>query len=843
MPDDPCDNEGLSSVRARALRAQLGPNEIVEGETSHLLAQVLRRLANPLVLILLLASGASALLRDFVNAAIVLAIVLASILVEAVQSHRSARASASLKSSVAQTATVERDGRWTELPRAELVPGDLVRVSAGDLVPADLRLVDARDLHLNEAALTGESMPVEKVHGGAGELGMLRLGSSVVSGLGKAVVVETGSRTTFGAIAAKLSTRPPTTNLDQSLAAFGHLILKTVTFLVLFVLVVAAYHRRSILETILFAVALAVGLTPEFLPMITTVTLTRGALRMASSKVIVKDLAAIEALGTMDVLCSDKTGTLTTGKMTLERHVDARGVRSERVLSLAYLNSYFESGIDNPLDTAVLRRGRRDPLDEALLSGPHPDVAGFAKLDEIPFDFERRRVSVVVRRARGPARIVTKGAPENVLAACTTWEVDGERIPLDEAGRAECARTFEELSRDGYRVLGVASGELATASTYGKADERGLSFAGFVAFSDPLRTDAVEALGALRRDGIALKILTGDSELVAARLSTELGLRGDRLLCGRDLEAMSDPALARRAEDIEVFARVSPSQKHRILLALRSRGHVVGFVGDGINDAPSLHAADVGISVANAVDVAREAAQVILLRPGLAVLHAGVREGRRASANVMKYLLMGTSSNFGNVVSMALASVLLPFLPMLPTQILLNNFLYDLAQLTIPYDRVDPGALRSPQGWDMRLVRRFMMWIGPISSVYDLLTFAVLLRWFHADAALFHTGWFVESLATQTLVIFVIRTGAGGRSRPAFALVATTALAVGVALVLPFTAAGRALGFVPLPPAFFAFLTVATATYLGVVTVAKRLLTPGTDLDEGKREDGLDSPA
>jgi Mg2+-importing ATPase len=603
---------------------------------------------------------------------------------------------------------------------------------------------------------------------------------------------------------------------------FGVFILKTVVFLVLFVFVVAAARHGNPLEALLFGVALAVGLTPEFLPMITTVTLTRGALRMAKAKVIVKNLAAIQNFGSIDVLCSDKTGTLTTGEMRLELHTDALGRPSERPLLLAAINSYFESGVGNAIDDAVLQKARVDPIDSAVLQHEHPDVSGYAKVDEIPFDFERRRVSVVASRDES-LLLVTKGAPEHVLSVCTTYEVEDGTAPLDAAARDRITTVLRELGAGGHRILGVASAKVAPRSAYGKEDEHDLVLAGFLGLVDPPREDARDVLFELRREGVRVKVLTGDGDLVARAICDRVGIPTEHVLLGSDVDKMSDPALGHRAEHVYLFARVTPAHKTRILRALRSRGHVVGFLGDGINDAPSLHAADVGISVSGAVDVAKDAADVILLERGLGVLLAGVLEGRRAFGNVMKYLLMGTSSNFGNMFSMAGASLFLPFLPMLPSQILLNGFLYDIAQITIPSDNVDARFVRKPHRWDIGLIRRFMLWIGPISSLYDFLTFAVLLGLFHASESTFHTGWFVESLATQTLVIFVIRTGKNPwRSRPSRALTATTLAIVSLGLLLPFTPAASWFGFVPLAWTYFLFLVPATLTYLGVVELVKR---------------------
>jgi len=822
---------GLTEDEAERLLAAVGPNEPVAATRRPLAAQLLQRFTNPLVAILIVASVVSAVLRDVGNAVIVLAIVVVSVAVEFVQTRRSERTAEALRAQVAQTATALRDGVWRDVERRRIVPGDVIRLSAGDMVPADARLLETKDLHVSEAALTGESLPVEKeVDGGERTVFM---GSSVVSGHALALVTTTGPRTEFGAIAKSLTGRAPVSEFERGIVRFGVLILETVVFLVLFVIVVMAALRRDPLESILFAVALAVGLTPEFLPMITTLTLTRGAVRMARAKVVVKNLAAIQNFGSIDVLCCDKTGTLTTGDMRLDRHVDPFGAVSERPLLLATINSYFESGIDNPLDEAVRRRAklpdaapahRLDPLDSAVLRHAHPDVSGYTKIDEIPFDFERRRVSIVARHD-GETILVTKGAPEHVLAVASMIERDGAVRPLDAGARAACEATFRELGASGYRVLAVAYAPSTKRDGFTREDERDLIVAGFLAFVDPPRDDARDVLRALEREGIHVKILTGDSELVAAHICEAVGIPTKHVLLGSDIDKLTEPALAHRAERAHVFARLTPAQKSRVLRALRSRGHVVGYIGDGINDAPSLHAADVGISVAGAVDVAKEAADVILLEPDLHVLRVGVLEGRRAFGNLMKYLLMGTSSNFGNMFSMAGAALLLPFLPMLPMQILLNNFLYDMAQVTIPSDNVDPSFVRKPRRWDIGLIRRFMIAVGPVSSAYDFLTFFVLLKVLHAPAALFHTGWFIESLATQTLVIFVIRTASSPlESRPSPALLATTLGVVAVGLALPYAPGASALGFVPLPGIFFLFLALATVTYLALVEVVKRAL-------------------
>ncbi len=808
--------EGLSSAEARRRLAAVGPNEVVPRRSGAVVGELLTLLTNPLVVVLVLASAVSGLLGDVANAAIIVVVVVLSVVLDFAQTYRARRAAERLVEEVTPTATVRRDGVWVEVARRELVPGDIIRLAAGDRVPADARLLEARDLHVQQAALTGEAMPVEKEavdlpaasRRPAEARHLVFLGTSVVSGTATAVVVATGPATAFGDIAARLMTRPPETEFERGLRDFALLVMRTVIFLVLFVLVASALRHRAMLESLLFAVALAVGLTPEFLPMITTVTLARGALRMAGRKVIVKHLAAIENLGSMDVLCSDKTGTLTSGEMRLERSLDPFGAPSDRPRLLAYLNSRYETGIRSPLDAAILRAGG-------------PDVSAYRKLDEIPFDFERRRLSVVVEAPGGPL-LVTKGAPEPVLDRCRDCEVAGERRPLDAAARARCRATFETWSGQGYRVLAVAQRAVARQAAYTASDERDLTLVGFVAFVDPPMAGVAEAIQDLRRDGVAVKILTGDNELVARHVCARVGLEVGEIVLGDDVDRLGDSALAAVAERVAVFARVSPGQKSRILAALRSRGHVVGFLGDGINDAPSLHAADVGISVANAVDVAKDAADIVLGERNLGVLHAGVVEGRRAFANVMKYLFMGTSSNFGNVFSMAGAALLLPFLPMLPKQVLLNNFLYDLAQVTIPTDRVDEALVRRPRRWDIRLIRNFMLAVGPISSIFDFLTFVVLLRLFEAGPSLFRSGWFVESLATQTLVLFVIRTaGRPWASRPSAALVATTTAVLLVGVLLPFTPLAGPLGFVPLPAGFFAFLAAATLAYLAAVELAK----------------------
>lgn len=825
-------SHGLSTTEATRLLSEHGPNELTPARRAANLIRILGLFANPLVIILLIASLVSALLGQRLNASIIVVMVLFSVALNFFQTYRSERAAERLRQQVAPTATALRDCEWVEMLRRDIVPGDVVRLLAGDLVPADARLLEARDLHVNQASLTGESLPAEKEaladdltkQDPSEDRGTVFLGTSVVSGTATAVVLATGRNTAFGDIAARLAAKPPETEFERGTRAFGMLIMQTVFFLVAFVFLVSAALHHDPFESLLFAIALAVGLTPEFLPMITTVTLGQGAVHMARQKVIVKHLEAIQNFGSMDVLCSDKTGTLTSGDTVLDRHVDPLGNPAERAFLLAYLNSFFETGVENPLNKAILRKVGASPLDLAILHHDHPDIAGYQKLDEIPFDFERRRVSIVVQ-AGGNRQLIVKGAPESVLTVCSGYERDGRALPLDTEAQARCQGTYEALSADGFRVLAVAYRNMPQQASYDRTDEHDLVLAGYVTFFDPPLEDAAEVLESLRRDGVEVKILTGDNELVARHVCSRVGHNSGRIVMGEELDRMSDAALAQVSEQATVFARVSPAQKNRVIIALKSRGHVVGFLGDGINDAPSLHAADVGISVSNAVDVAKDAAQIILLEHNLRVLHSGIIDGRKAFGNVMKYLLMGTSSNFGNMFSMAGASLFLPFLPMLPTQILLNNFLYDLAQVTIPTDNVDPSFIRKPRKWDIGIIRKFMLYIGPISSVYDFLTFFIMLKVFQASEQLFHTGWFVESLATQTLVLFVIRTGGNPlRSRPSMPLTITTLVVVIVGIMLPFTPLAEVLGFTPLPAKYFLFLLGMTVTYLLLVEAVKRRL-------------------
>jgi Mg2+-importing ATPase len=808
---------GLTAQEAAALLDQFGPNEPAATQQHSFLSDVYHVFMNALTLILLIAAIVSAFTGDKVDAGIIGVIVLLSGAIDLSQTYRSQRAVEELRNQVAPTATVLRGGEWKELPRREVVPGDIIRLSAGDLVPADARLLVARDIYVQQGMLTGESLPVDKEATGepsstkADAHNMVFLGTSIVSGTASAEVVATGARTAFGDIAARLAARPEETAFDKGLKNFSHLIARTVFFLVLFLIVVSIVRHRDPLQSLMFAVALAVGLTPEFLPMITSVTLSKGAIAMARKKVIVKHLSSIQNLGSLDILCSDKTGTLTAGTMTLDRSLDPFGNLSRRALELAYLNSKFQTGIRSPLDDVILHQSPSKTED-------------YLKRDEIPFDFDRRRLSVVVEK-QSKRMLVTKGALEGILPLLSGYEAEGKAEPISKDAAGRIQQASDALNSQGFRSLAVAYVEVPARPDYSVADERNLILAGFLSFADEPLPDAAQVLGSLKQDGVEVKIISGDNDRVTGHVCTEVGVEPGHVVTGDELDRTTDPALAHLAEETRAFARISPVQKNRILLALKHNGHAVGFMGDGINDAPSLHAADVGISVSSAADVARESADVILTEPGLRVLHEGIIEGRKAFGNVMKYLLMGTSSNFGNVLSMAAASLFLPFLPMLPTQILLNNLLYDVGQLTIPTDNVDETYLDKPQRWDISLIRNFMVFIGPISSLFDFLTFYVLLHFFHASEAQFHTGWFVESLATQTLVLFVIRTSRNPfRSRPSNPLLATCLGVVAVGIYLPFSPLAGMLGFTPLPGSYFAFVAAATVAYLLLVEGAKRVL-------------------
>jgi Mg2+-importing ATPase len=810
-------HSGLTSEEVRNRLQAYGYNELAQRKRRTATVEFFHHIRNPLVFILLF------------DALIIFSIVLMSVVLDVYQESKAEKSAALLQKRVVTTASVLRDGVKKEERLSEVVPGDIVYLSAGDIVPADSRVISLRDLYVDQSGLTGESFPVEKttaVPAVAKSAAITEannyvfLGTSVVSGTATAVAVRTGGSTEYGKIAKELVGRTPETEFERGLRRFGFLIMQVALVLVIFVFFINAFlkpmvsqQQSDILESLLFAVAIAVGLTPELLPMIVSVNLSKGALEMSKKEVIVKRLASIQNFGNMDVLCTDKTGTLTENVITLVLHVDMEGKDDEKVLLYAFLNSYYETGLKSPLDDAVLRY-------EQL------DVKGFDKVDEVPFDFIRRRVSIVVEHEKGRL-MICKGAVEEITSVCSRFELGNETNDITSEQRNKIQDNYYKLSAQGFRVLGVSSKKIEEKLTYSLKDERDMVFLGFIAFMDPPKESSKQSLELLKQAGIELKILTGDNELVTRKVCQQLGFEMTGVVLGSDVAKLQDNALARIVEKANVFARVSPAQKDRIMSALKRNGHVVGFLGDGINDATSMHTADVGISVENAVDVAKESADIILLRKDLTVISAGVLEGRKTFGNTMKYLLMGISSNFGNMFSAAGASLFLPFLPMLPTQILLNNILYDVSEVTIPTDNVDQEYIQKPKRLDTTYIRNFMLFFGPISSIFDFLTFFIMLQVFagYTHVPLFQTAWWVESLSTQTFVIFAIRTRRSPfyRSKPSKLLFLTTLTIVGIAVVLPFTPLGALFGFVALPFKFFAFLAAFVGAYLLLVEALKRL--------------------
>ena len=808
---------GLSSAEAlRRLRVH-GPNRLDAPALKRPLLEILKRLRNPLVLLLLAAGTVSAAVGETLSAGIIALMVVLSVVFDYLQEHKAEQAAEKLRKSVSLKTAVLRDGVYREIAVEELVPGDRVSLSAGSLVPADGLVLGAVDLFIRQAALTGESFPVEKHADSVPDNDALDratnavfMGSSVISGTASVLIVKTGKQSQLGMVGGVISGNRPPTAFDDGIRQFGYLILRVTFLLVTFVLLANGLMGRPWLESSLFSLALAVGLTPELLPMIVTVTLSRGALRLARQGVIVKRLSAMQDLGAMDILCTDKTGTLTEAKISLSSHVDIAGRNNDHVLELAYLNSRFETGIHTPLEDAIL-------ADRAM------DVGAWVKIDEIPFDFERRRLSVLLRH-QDENFLIVKGAPEDVLKHCDRHEdPDAGAATWTERSRLLAQETLDALCANGYRVLGIAwkkaPGEAIHATL---EDENDLIFAGYAAFLDPPKQDAGEAIARLSEKGVAMKILTGDSELVAQHLCRVLDIPVTGVLMGHQIAKLDDHALSLQAESANLFCRVNPIQKNRLILALRRRGHVVGFMGDGINDAPALHSADVSISVDTAVDVAKESADLIMLQHDLRMLDDGVREGRRTFANVRKYIMMGTSSNFGNMLSMAGATLFLPFLPMLPTQVLLNNILYDLSEVALPLDKVDEEDIAAPQHWNIELLRNFMLTLGPVSSLFDFITFYLLLTLLKADEMLFQTSWFIESLATQILVIFVIRTrGNPFSSHPHPALWITAAGILLVAVAIPFSPLAGIFGLAALPGPYFLVLSLLVIMYLALAQWVK----------------------
>lgn len=802
-------SKGLTAREADSRSSRGGPNVLTKQREWPTVLRFLSRFTNPLLLVLLAAAGVSAVLGDVTSFGLIVSIVALSVTLDFVQEHRAGRAAEALQRSVAVKARVLRNGRPAVAAVARLVPGDVILLAAGSVVPADARVLSSENLLVDQAALTGEAFPLEK--GAAGRFprdpdALLQpdavfMGSTVVSGQAQALVCAIGDHTVLGQVAQDLVREPEPTAFERGTRQFGAMLMRWTIGLVLFTLLVTLVQQRPPLSAFLFAIALAVGLTPELLPMIVSVTLARGATRLARSHVIVKRLSAMQDLGAMDVLCTDKTGTLTEARVTLADSIDALGAPDRAAFGWACINSRFASGV-------------RSPLDEAILAQAHDASAGWRRVGELPFDFVRRRVSVAVERDGGRL-LVVKGAPEEVLRLCTTCQRAGKPEPMSPADLAATRRLVDDRGAQGQRVLAVATRPLPPAGALSPGDERELMLVGLLTFVDPPKVSAGKTIRELLALGVRAKIVTGDNEAVTRHLCEQLGLPVTGVSLGSDIEAMDDAALRTAVERCNVFCRVSPSQKARIVQALRSRGHVVGFMGDGINDAPSLQAADVGISVDDAVDVAKQAADLILLRHSLEVLHRGILEGRRTFINVMKYIRMATSSNFGNMVSMAVASVFLPFLPMTSVQILLNNLLYDLSELALPTDEVDRTDLHAPQHWDLAGIKRYMLTFGPLSSLFDLATFGLLLFVAGAQEAAFQSAWFIESIATQTLVVFIVRTALRPwQSRPSRWLVLSTLVPVACAVALPYSPAAPALGFVPLPAWLLGAIFAIAAAYL-----------------------------
>ncbi len=809
--------QGLSAEEA-SRRLAIGASRLSKaGRGTIAFSLFLTQFRSPIILILLIAAGISYFLGEATDAYIILTIVLVSGLLGFWQEWRAADALRTLLDLVRTTACVLRDGQPIEVPLEQVVPGDVALLRAGDIIPGDGRVLDETDLFVAEAALIGETFPVEKTVGLvppdaplARRANCLFLGTSVVSGTARLLVVQTGRDTEFGRISGSLRLRPPETGFERGVRQFGYLLLEVTFLLVLAIFAINVALRRPVLDSFLFSVAIAVGLTPQLLPAIISVNLAHGARRMARERVIVRRLASIENLGGMDVLCSDKTGTLTEGTMRLSTVVDALGRPSPRVGLYAYLNASLQSGYPNPVDAAIAAE-------------PRPDAAAYTKLDEKPYDFVRKRLSILVAE-NGRNRLITKGALANVLQVCSTVESSaGEVVPLDTL-RPQIEQRFAEFSGQGMRTLGLAYRDLGSETRIRKDHESEMTFLGLLALDDPLRDGIVETLQRLLRLGIATKIITGDNRLVASHAARQAGLGDGRILTGEDLRRMSDEALVQDAPTIAVFAEVEPYQKERIILALKKSGRIVGYLGDGINDASALHAADVGISVAEAVDVAREAADFVLLEKDLSVLERGVREGRATFSNTLKYIFMATSANFGNMFSMAGASLFLNYLPFLPKQVLLLNLMTDLPEMTIATDSVDPETIETPRRWDIGFIRRFMIVFGLISSVFDFLTFGVLLRILHTREAELRTGWFLESVISAAMIVLVIRTPRRlFQSRPSRPLLVATLLVSAMTALLPYSPLAALLGFVPLPASFLAALALILMLYVLVAEVAKFL--------------------
>lgn len=826
---------GLSVDEAEGRLDEYGPNELSHLRHLSLYQDIFYRFKSPLVIQLLIIAVISGLIGELKAAVIVGIMIILSVGLSYLLDRRSNLAVEALGRQVQSRACVLRDGKEIEVRVSEVVPGDIVILQAGSIVPADLRIIAARDFFVSESALTGESMPVEKrvlingsTYSSAIELpNACFLGTHVISGTARGVVVNTGTRTIFGAISERLTARRPETSFDKGISSFTWLMMRVMMVMVCLVFFITGITKGNWIEALLFGISIAVGLTPEMLPMIITVNLAKGAITMAKRKVIVKRLPSIQNLGAIDILCTDKTGTLTQNRVVLERHVDIIGKPSDEVLHYAYLNSYFQTGLQSLIDKAIIEHVALDVEQNCKL------------VDELPFDFQRRRMSVVVDY-EGDHVLICKGAVEEIYACCSHYQIDDHVYPLIDLIRADLFEDVEELNRDGFRVLGIAYREFPRdKKVFTVEDESQLILLGYIAFYDPPKDSAMKALSLLSEAGVKVKILTGDNELVTKKVCQDVGLASDKSVRGNDLLRLSFEEFLKAIEDNDIFVKLSPAQKEQIVMALKDNGHVVGFLGDGINDASAMKAADVGISVDSAVDVAKESADIVLLEKSLMVIEEGIVEGRRVFANIIKYIRMSASSNFGNMLSVLGASYLLPFLPMQPVQILTNNLLYDLSQTGIPTDNVDKEIVAGPLKWNIDNIKRFMLFIGPLSSIFDYATFALMWFMFHCNAfldpvidpvkrqsieRLFQTGWFVESLLTQTLIVHIIRTKRVPffGSQPSLHLAMTTLAIMAIGAWLPYSPFALYLGMVPLPPSYWLWIGLFLTLYSVLTHKVKR---------------------
>ena len=807
---------GISSADAGKRLETYGSNLLGGRKKSTRLSLFINQFKSPIVILLLIATLISAFLQDWVDAVIILAIVVGSALLSFTQEYSASNAAEQLRAQVRIKANVLRDGEPVVVTAEEVVPGDVALLSAGSLVPADGVVLEANEFFVNQAVLTGETFPVEKTAGvSAAKSGLAErtncvfMGTNVRSGSAKVLIIQTGASTEFGQIAERLSLRPPETEFERGIRRLGYLLTEVTLVMVLAVFAFNVFFHKPVLDSFLFSLALAVGLTPQLLPAIININLSRGSQAMAARGVIVRRLASIENFGSMDVLCTDKTGTLTAGVVQMDGAVDLQGQPSDLVFRDAYLNAHFQTGLANPLD-------------EAIVTKAQPDIAGLVKVDEVPYDFVRKRLTVVVQDG-DHHRLVTKGALDSILAVCLQVQDGADARPFDQAHRDQIQRRFADWSSQGFRVLGVAAKNIPPQPAYTRDDEKELTFSGFLLFFDPPKPGVQETIADLAEMGVKLKIITGDNRLVAQHTAQSIGMEVTGVVTGSQLQDLRDEALWHSANQANLFVEVDPNQKERIILALKKMGHVVGYMGDGINDAPALHAADVGISVDTAVDVAKEAADFVLMKKDLSVLHQGIVQGRTTFANTLKYVYMATGANFGNMFSMAGASLFLPFLPLLPKQILLINFMTDLPEMTIATDNVDPDYVRAPHRWDIHFIQRFMLVFGLLSSAFDYITFGVLRLGLHAGPEIFRTGWFIESLLSATLVVFSLRTRLPlFRSRPSHLMILVTALVWLVALAIPYSPIAGALGFVPLPLGYLGIVLLIVVSFLISAELTKR---------------------